>query len=206
MSKQKARTNALKTSAPRHKDPAKTSADTPETNGVAKAAGTAAANGHIPAMAPAGADRNAEIAEKIKELVRLAQEQGYLTYNDINDALPDNMISREELDEIYIKLRNLEIEIVDQAEVDRVKAARTGRRGRQDPAGYSRRSGADVSQADGPGAAADARTGSGDFQAHRGRRERSQAHHLQFWFRRQGTHRAGGKARFPNRPRNASTA
>jgi len=62
-----------------------------------------------------------DLTEKIKELVRLAQEQGYLTYNDINDALPDAMITAEELDEIYTKLRNLEVEIVDQAEVDRVK-------------------------------------------------------------------------------------
>src|SRR5213075_1166048 len=62
-----------------------------------------------------------DLTEKIKELVRLAQEQGYLTYNDINDALPETMITAEELDEIYIKLRNLEVEIVDQAEVDRVK-------------------------------------------------------------------------------------
>jgi RNA polymerase primary sigma factor len=63
----------------------------------------------------------AELAEKVKELVRLAQEQGYLTYGDINDALPDTLITPEDLDEIYIKLRNLEVEIVDQAEVDRVK-------------------------------------------------------------------------------------
>jgi RNA polymerase primary sigma factor len=62
-----------------------------------------------------------ELTEKIKELVRLAQEQGYLTYGDINDALPDNLVTAEDLDEIYTKLRNLEIEIVDQAEVDRVK-------------------------------------------------------------------------------------
>src|SRR5206468_7169056 len=62
-----------------------------------------------------------ELTEKIKELVRLAQEQGYLTYGDINDALPDNLVTAEDLDEIYMKLRNLEIEIVDQAEVDRVK-------------------------------------------------------------------------------------
>src|SRR5882724_11380643 len=62
-----------------------------------------------------------DLTEKIKDLVRLAQEQGYLTYNDINDALPDSVISPEELDEIYIKLRNLEVEIVDAAEVDRVK-------------------------------------------------------------------------------------
>ncbi len=60
-------------------------------------------------------------AEKIKELARLAQEQGYLTYGDINDALPDSVVSPEELDEICMKLRGLEIEIVDQAEVDRVK-------------------------------------------------------------------------------------
>src|ERR1041384_5850333 len=64
---------------------------------------------------------DAEIAEKVKELIRLAQEQGYLTHGDINDALPDGVIAPEELDEIYTKLRNLEIDIVDQAEVDRVK-------------------------------------------------------------------------------------
>ncbi len=66
-------------------------------------------------------NKAAEIAEKIKELVRLAQEQGYLTYGDITDTLPDTLVSPEELDEIYSKLRNLEVEIVDQAEVDRVK-------------------------------------------------------------------------------------
>jgi RNA polymerase primary sigma factor len=62
-----------------------------------------------------------DLTEKIKELVRLAQEQGYLTYNDINEALPDSAISPDQLDDLYGKLRNLEVEIVDQAEVDRVK-------------------------------------------------------------------------------------
>ncbi len=69
----------------------------------------------------AGSPTSLEIAQKIKELVRLAQEQGYLTYSDINDALPEGLIGPEELDEIYLKLRNLEVEIVDQAEVDRIK-------------------------------------------------------------------------------------
>ncbi len=72
---------------------------------------------HILSADPATLD----LAEKVKELVRLAQEQGYLTYNDINDALPDGVISPDELDDLYSKLRNLEVEIVDQAEVDRVK-------------------------------------------------------------------------------------
>jgi RNA polymerase primary sigma factor len=79
-------------------------------------------NGQTHAAAPATPEaKAAEIAEKVKELVRLAQEQGYLTYNDINEALPDSVVTAEELDDIYIKLRNLEVEIVDQAEVDRVK-------------------------------------------------------------------------------------
>ena len=72
-------------------------------------------------LGPIKSQSGVDLTEKIKELLRLAQEQGYLTYSDINDALPDNVVSSEELDEIYIKLRNLEVEIVDQAEVDRVK-------------------------------------------------------------------------------------
>jgi RNA polymerase primary sigma factor len=64
---------------------------------------------------------DAELSEKIKELVRLAQEQGHLTYNDINEALPENFITPEKLDEVFSKLRALEIEIVDQADADNVK-------------------------------------------------------------------------------------
>ena len=70
-------------------------------------------------------DSDAEFSGKIKELVRLAQEQGHLTYNDISEALPENAIVPEKLDQIFIKLRSLEIEIVDQAEVDRVKTPET---------------------------------------------------------------------------------
>ncbi len=59
--------------------------------------------------------------EKIKELIKLAQEQGYLTYGDINDVLPESMVSPEELDSVIILLRGLEIEIVDASDVDRIK-------------------------------------------------------------------------------------
>jgi RNA polymerase primary sigma factor len=93
---------------------------------TASSAGHAAArNGHATVTMAASSQANGnitpELAEKIKELVRLAQEQGYLTYNDINETLPDNLSSPEQVEEIIIQLRNLEIEIVDQAEVDRVK-------------------------------------------------------------------------------------
>ncbi len=63
-----------------------------------------------------------DLSEIIKQLIRLAQEQGHLAYNDISDALPDN-VTEAELDEVFGKLRSQEIEIVNQAEVDRVKTA-----------------------------------------------------------------------------------
>ncbi|MGA2865937.1 MAG: RNA polymerase sigma factor RpoD [Verrucomicrobiota bacterium] len=75
------------------------------------------ASGPLPVKGPS----SGQLAQKVKELVRLSQEQGYLTYNDINDALPEALLAPEDLDEIYIQLRNLEVEIVDQAEVDRIK-------------------------------------------------------------------------------------
>src|SRR5262245_59429473 len=73
------------------------SAPGPEGNGQPVAA-QLGANGPVGAVVV-----KIEISEKVKELVRLAQEQGYLTYNDINEILPDSVISPEELDDIYIK-------------------------------------------------------------------------------------------------------
>ncbi len=64
-----------------------------------------------------------DLTEKVKELVRLAKEQGHLTYEDVNDALPDDLITAADLDQVLTKLRGLEIEIIDPAEVER------GRRG-----------------------------------------------------------------------------
>jgi len=61
-----------------------------------------------------------DLTEVIKGLVHLAHENGYLTYDDINESLPDGL-TPDELDEIFSKLRGLEIEIVDQAEVERTK-------------------------------------------------------------------------------------
>jgi RNA polymerase primary sigma factor len=63
-----------------------------------------------------------DLTEVVKTLLHLSQENGYVTYDDINDVLPDNL-SPDDLDELYTKLRTLDIEIVDQAEVDRAKPA-----------------------------------------------------------------------------------
>ncbi|MCG3149476.1 MAG: RNA polymerase sigma factor SigA [Verrucomicrobiae bacterium] len=71
-------------------------------------------------VAPPALD-HAEKNLKIKELIKLAKEQGYLTYGDLNEVLPDNILSPEELDQIMITLRGMDIEIIDASEVDRFK-------------------------------------------------------------------------------------
>jgi RNA polymerase primary sigma factor len=63
-----------------------------------------------------------DLTETIKTLLHLAHEHGHVTYEDINDILPEGL-TPEDLDELYTKLRNLDVEIVDQAEVERAKPA-----------------------------------------------------------------------------------
>ncbi|MFN3408081.1 MAG: RNA polymerase sigma factor RpoD [Limisphaerales bacterium] len=65
-----------------------------------------------------------DLNETIQSLVQLARENGYLSYDDINDLLPEGL-SPEELDEVLTKLRGLDIEIMDQAEAERAKPAPT---------------------------------------------------------------------------------
>ncbi len=62
-----------------------------------------------------------DIQEKLKELIKLAKEQGYITYDDLNEALPDNVNDPDEMETIMVRLRSMEIEIIEASEVDRVK-------------------------------------------------------------------------------------
>ena len=73
------------------------------------------------ATAPASTQSTVDLTETVKTLLHLAQEHGYITYDDINDVLPDNL-SPEDLDALLSKLRSLDVEIVmDQAEAERAK-------------------------------------------------------------------------------------
>ncbi len=62
-------------------------------------------------------DEEFNLSEKIKELVQLSQNQGHLTIADINEALPKDLVTPEKLDEVFAKLKSLEVEIVEQLDV-----------------------------------------------------------------------------------------
>jgi len=66
------------------------------------------------AVGPSGVD----IAEKVKELVHLASEQGHLTQEDVHEVLPPETTTPEELDQVLTRLRSLDIEILDPSEIE----------------------------------------------------------------------------------------
>src|SRR6266851_8616402 len=74
------------------------------------------------AAAPGARSQAVDLTQTIKTLVQLAREQGHVTYDDINDILPDGL-SPDDLDELYTKLRDLDIEVVEHAEIEKPKPA-----------------------------------------------------------------------------------
>ncbi len=59
--------------------------------------------------------------QKIEELVAIAKEQGYITYEEINEILPMSFDSPEQIDQILIFLSGMDVQILNQAEVERQK-------------------------------------------------------------------------------------
>jgi len=50
---------------------------------------------------------------EIKSLITMGKEKGFLTYDDLNDALPEDMVNSEQIDELIMMLNNMNIEIME---------------------------------------------------------------------------------------------
>ena len=59
--------------------------------------------------------------QKIEELVAIAKEQGYITYEEINEILPMSFDSADDIDQVLIFLSGMDIQIFNQSEVERHK-------------------------------------------------------------------------------------
>lgn len=61
----------------------------------------------------------------IKHLIETGKERGYLTFEEVNALLPDKVVSSDDMDDIFIMLGNLDIDIVDKPVVRKpVESAR----------------------------------------------------------------------------------
>ncbi len=52
---------------------------------------------------------------KLKALIKLGKERGFLTYAEINDHLPDNLVDAEAIDSIITTFGDMGIQVFDQA-------------------------------------------------------------------------------------------
>ena len=51
--------------------------------------------------------------EEVQQLIDLGKEKGYLTYDEVNDILPADMVSSEQLDDVMSMFGEMDIEVVD---------------------------------------------------------------------------------------------
>ena len=65
-----------------------------------------------------------EIQAKVRDLIKLAKEQDYLTYDDVNEALPAGASSPELLDSVMTRLSGMGFDVIDASEVDKVSEIR----------------------------------------------------------------------------------
>src|SRR3990167_1608425 len=59
--------------------------------------------------------------KKVEELVSIAKDQGFITYEEINEILPMNFDAPEQIDQVLIFLSGMDIQILNQSEVERQK-------------------------------------------------------------------------------------
>jgi RNA polymerase primary sigma factor len=65
------------------------------------------------------AKRNEKIEKTIKAIIVKAKEKGYLTYEELNDALTDEVISPARLDSLLMTFDEMGVQLLDEADVER---------------------------------------------------------------------------------------
>jgi len=94
----------------------------PKTKGKAEKHPLVSALTAPPASTPQ--DVQKALQEKVRELIKLAKEQGYVTFDDLDEALPEGVNDPDSVESVIAQLRAVEIEIIDSSDVDRVKDVR----------------------------------------------------------------------------------
>jgi len=63
--------------------------------------------------------------KEVKELITKGKKQGYLTYDEVSDALPDDLMSSSQLDDVVGMFGEMDIEIIDSDRRIQVKDAKS---------------------------------------------------------------------------------
>jgi RNA polymerase primary sigma factor len=108
--------------APGHAPDIKTSADTDSPEGPKDLTEQSAKGPVLPLLEEEetlAASRHRKIEDTIKIIVARGKEKGFLTYEELNDALPDEVISPARLDSLLMTFDELGVQLLDEADVEK---------------------------------------------------------------------------------------
>src|SRR5205814_2370056 len=71
--------------------------------------------------------------EELDRVITMGKQKGFLTYDEVNDALPSDIVSLDQLDDIMMMFGAMDIEVVDSAKAGRLPSE-VGRERQQQPA------------------------------------------------------------------------
>lgn len=74
-----------------------------------------------------------ELPKEFNDLLEIGKEKGYLTYDEINEFLPDDFATAEELDELFQAMANLGVELIDDAGKINLGEEAGGEQSKQNP-------------------------------------------------------------------------
>ncbi len=60
--------------------------------------------------------KSRNVKKEVKDLIKMGREKGHLTYEEVNDILPDDIVTSQELEDIFMMLDDMNIKVVPASE------------------------------------------------------------------------------------------
>src|SRR6185369_14499619 len=81
-----------------------------------------------------GSGSQEEADARVQVLLDLGKSRGYLTYEELNEKLPDEVVSPDKLDSLLMMIDEMGIKLIDEADIGEfVKAPRTRKKAQPTP-------------------------------------------------------------------------
>jgi len=66
---------------------------------------------------------NADVVN-LKRLIDIGKDKGYITYEELNDQLPDDVVSSETIDDLMMMFKELDVMVIDEASKEAIEKSR----------------------------------------------------------------------------------
>jgi RNA polymerase primary sigma factor len=75
-----------------------------------------------------GSGSQEEVDSRVKALLDLGTSRGFLTYEELNERLPDEVVSPDKLDSLLMMIDEMGIKLIDDADIGEFQKAPKGRK------------------------------------------------------------------------------